>query len=75
MTQTRHDEILYKLGKIEGKLDGILDEAKKTNGRVTKLEEKASLLLVSDGKQNVKLGFIGTVAGSISGLLFNFLMK
>lgn len=68
----RHDEILRAIGRIEGKIDGILDEAKRTNGRVTRLEENVGSIKVNVGVNTAKLGFIGVVAGLIGSFILKF---
>lgn len=60
-----HDKIMYSLGKLESKVDLILDQATKTNGRVTILEKDLSEIKVNQGVTKTKLGIIGAVAGGL----------
>lgn len=39
VSEEKHTDIYYKLGEMHGDIKSCLAEAKKTNGRVTKLEE------------------------------------
>ena len=40
--QECHNEIMFKLGNIEGRLDGIIDRLDIVNGRLTKNEGEIS---------------------------------
>ena len=66
---------MYELGEIKGILQGVHSEAKKTNGRVTRLEGEIAKLQTSDSVQNTKLGLIGSVAGAMGGLLVKFFLR
>lgn len=71
-----HNEILRSLGRLEGKVDGILEQATKTNGRVNKLEEVTTTLKVQNGVTSTKMGIIGAVAGTImAGIVSLFFQK
>lgn len=65
--QGTHDDIMRSLGRLEGKIDGILEQATKTNGRVTKLEADVTALKVTEGVTTTKLSIIGIVAGALGG--------
>lgn len=54
---------MRSLGRLEGKIDSIFDQATKTNGRVTHLEEDVTTLKVSSGITSTKMGVIGAAAG------------
>lgn len=66
-----HNEILRSLGRIEGKVEGILEQATKTNGRVTKLEEGVTTLKVQEGVTTTKITLIGAIGGAIGGLILS----
>lgn len=57
-----HDEINRTLGRLESKVDALLEEAKKTNGRVTKLETWKH-------QSTGKLTIIGAVAAFVVSLV------
>lgn len=64
-----HSEIMRALGRLEGKVDGILEQATKTNGRVTKLEQDTGE--IKQWKSNLmgKFSVITLVLSSISAYL------
>lgn len=68
-----HNEILRSLGRLEGKLDSVVDQTTKTNGRVTKLEEGMTTLKVQEGITTTKITLIGAVGGAIGGLILSAL--
>lgn len=71
MEQQVHNEIMRSLGRIEGKIEGILEQATKTNGRVTKLEENVTSLKVTDGITTTKVTLIGALGGAIGGFILS----
>lgn len=73
MDKEGHGEILRSLGRIEGKIEGILEQATKTNGRVTRLEESVTTLKVDDGVTTTKVSIIGAVMGAAGGYLISLL--
>jgi len=70
-----HNEIMRALGRLEGKVDGILVEQKKTNGRVSTLEGKMSDLSVMANVNKAKLGIMASAAGTIGGLIITWVLK
>lgn len=70
-----HDDVMRSIGRIEGKIDSILDQATKTNGRVTRLEESVTTLKVSDGVTNTKMTLIGSLSGVLGGAIVGYLFK
>ena len=66
-----HNELMRAIGRIEGKIDGILEQATKTNGRVTKLESQISTL--TSFKDNLN-GKITIIAGVVS-IVVGFILK
>lgn len=66
-----HNEILRSLGRIEGRVESILEQATKTNGRVTKLEEGLTTLKVQEGITTTKITLISAIGGAIGGLILS----
>lgn len=66
-----HNELMRAIGRIEGKIDGILEQATKTNGRVTRLEGEINTLQAF--KDNLT-GKITIIAGAIS-IVVAFVVK
>lgn len=62
---TPHDEIMRAIGRLEGKVDGILIEAQKTNGRVTRLEDANRTHQSFIDNIKGKITIFGAVAGAI----------
>lgn len=76
--KTTHSTLIMHMGREESQLDNILMENKKTNGRVTQLEESYHSLAVKHESIGVKMaaitGFISIiVAGIVSYILDNVL--
>lgn len=63
------------IGRLEGKVDGILEQATRTNGRVTRLESEVTTLKVADGVTATKLSLIGTVSGAVAGWLMGLIRQ
>lgn len=66
-------EVLYSLGEIKGelkgiheKIDAVLEQAQKTNGRVNRLEEWRSNLM---GKITIIVVIVGAIFSTASGML------
>lgn len=66
-----HNELMRAIGRIEGKIDGILEQATKTNGRVTRLEDEVNTLQAFKDNLN---GKITIIAGAIS-IVVAFVVK
>lgn len=71
MSNNEQNEILLMLGEMKGDIKALLVETKRTNGRVTKLEDNFTTIRVSDGIQNTKLGLIATAAGAVGSLILS----
>lgn len=65
MSDKGHDDIIRSLGRIEGTVQSILDQATKTNGRVTRLEEGFTALKVSEGVTTTKFSLIAAISGIV----------
>lgn len=68
-----HLEIMRSLGRIEGTLNGVLEQATKTNGRVTSLEKSVTEIKVTDGITATKMSIIGVVSGALGGFILSLL--
>ena len=66
-----HADIMRSLGRIEGTVQGILDQATKTNDRVTSLEKAVTEMKVTDGITATKLSIIGAISGAIGGFILS----
>lgn len=66
-----HNEILRSLGRLEGKLDSVVDQTTRTNGRVTKLEEGMTTLRVQEGITTTKITLISAIGGAVGGLILS----
>ena len=66
-----HAAIMRSLGRIEGTVQGILDQATKTNDRVTSLEKAVTEMKVTDGITATKLSIIGAISGAIGGFILS----
>jgi hypothetical protein len=75
MKDTEHNQIMLKLGQLDGKIDGILRRLDIANGRTEKLEGRVITLEISDGTQNVKLGMWATILGSVGGFLLSIIFR
>lgn len=71
MSENLHNQIMRALGNLEGKVDGINNRLDVLNGRVAKHDERLGNLDISDSKQNIKLGIIGTVAGLVGSFILS----
>lgn len=69
--QQAHDEIVRSLGRIEGTLQSVLEQATKTNGRVTKLEEGFTTLRVQEGVTTTKVTLISAIAGAVGATILS----
>ena len=69
--QHAHDEIIRSLGRIEGTQQQILEQATKTNGRVTKLEESVTTMRVQEGVTTTKVTLISAVAGAVGATILS----
>lgn len=70
MEQT-HNEIMRAIGRIEGKIDGILEQATKTHSRVDKLELDVNAL--QSFRDNLKGKMV--VVASVASIVVSFVVK
>jgi archaellum component FlaC len=68
-----HADIMRSLGRIEGTVQGILDQATKTNDRVNGLEKAVTEMKVTDGITATKLSLIGALSGAVGGFILSLL--
>lgn len=66
-----HNEILRSLGRIEGRVESILEQATKTNGRVTTLEGAITTMKVQEGITATKVTLISAIGGAVGGLILS----
>ena len=78
-TRTTHELLIMHMGREESQLENILIEGKKTNGRVTALEEHYHNLTVKHESIGVKMaaitGFIAIVVAAIVSYTMDSLFK
>lgn len=63
-----HDKVMYMLGQIDSKLNGINERLDKVNGRLGKHDDKIDSLESFRDTANGKATIIGSMWGTVAGI-------
>lgn len=75
MERDEHSDIMLLLGRLDGKLDGLIERQIQANGRTSKLEDRVDNLESTRDQQKGGLKVSGVVAGAVSTAMYFILGK